>query len=96
MDEQKEQITLEEGQILIHWQKILFAILSILVSISLGLSGYIFATIEKRLFVVEQIVTIRGERIAVLEQQAKENTSAHSRIEAKVDTLLSIAVNGKK
>jgi hypothetical protein len=95
MDEEKEQVMIGEGQIIIHWQKFLLSILSVLVSISIVLSGYIFTTMERRLTIVEQIVTDRGERIAVLEQQARENNAAHARIEAKVDALLSIAMNGK-
>lgn len=91
-----KEVVIKEGEIIVHWQKLLFSILSILVSISLVLSGFIFTTMEKRLTAVEQIVNIRGERIAILEQQAKDNSAAHGRIEAKVDSLLSIAMSNKK
>jgi hypothetical protein len=72
-------------------EKIILSILSVLITISLALSAYAFNSIEKRVTIVEVKVDDRIERIAILEQQAKENNSAHSRIEAKVDTLLSIA-----
>jgi hypothetical protein len=71
-------------------QKIILSILSILISISLALSAYTFNAMEKRIAIVETKIDNRIERIAILEQQSKENSSAHFRIETKVDTLLEI------
>ena len=71
-------------------QKLILSILSVLISISLALSAYAFNSMEKRITIVETKVDDRIERIAVLEQQARENTTAHARIEAKVDMLLSV------
>jgi prefoldin subunit 5 len=63
-------------------------ILGSLLTISIGLSAYVFKSIDTRLAVLETVVDMRGERIAVLEQQAKENTDAHRRIEAKLDIMI--------
>lgn len=73
-------------------EKVILSILSILVSISLFLSAYVFNSMEKRLSTVEIKIDERVERIAILEQQARENSQAHSRIEAKVDTLLTAVI----
>lgn len=69
-------------------QKALLALLSILVTISLALSAHTFKSIEGRVQSVESKVDNRIERIAILEQQAKENSDAHARIESKVDRLI--------
>jgi uncharacterized coiled-coil protein SlyX len=73
-------------------QKLVLTILSVLISISLAMSGYIFTSMEKRLITLEVKVYDRGERIAILEQQAKENSSAHARLESKLDAILSVIV----
>ena len=73
-------------------EKIILSILSVLISISLFLSTYVFNSMEKRLSNVEIKADERIERIAILEQQARENSQAHSRIEAKVDTLLTVVI----
>ena len=73
------------------WNKILLSILSVLITISLGLSTYIFSSMEKRLTLVEITLDNRIERIAILEQQARENNTAHARLETKLDILISVA-----
>lgn len=75
--------------------KILLAVLSVLVTISLGLSTYIFSSMERRITVVEIKIDDRIERIAILEQQARENIAAHTRLETKLDTLIAIATSRK-
>lgn len=72
-------------------EKVILSILSVLVSISLFLSAYVFNSMEKRLSTAETQIDDRIERIAILEQQARENTAAHNRIEAKVDLLVTVA-----
>ena len=78
------------------WNKILLSILSVLITISLGLSTYIFSSMEKRLTLVEITLDNRIERIAILEQQARENNTAHARLETKLDILISVATTARK
>jgi len=78
------------------WNKILLSILSVLITISLGLSTYIFSSMEKRLTLVEITLDNRIERIAILEQQARENNTAHARLETKLDILISVATTVRK
>jgi len=73
-------------------ETLVLSILSFLVSLSLGLSIYIFNAVEKRLGILEAKVDDRIERLAILEQQSKENVLAHARLEVKLDTLLGYAI----
>jgi len=76
--------------------KVLLSVLSFLITLSLGMSGYIFSSMEKRLTLVEVKLTDRIERIAILEQQARENTTAHARLETKLDILIAVATTMRK
>lgn len=86
----------EDFEKTINMEKIVLSILSVLVTISLTLSAYVFSTMERRIEVLEVKINDRIERIAILEQQSKENTAAHMRIETKVDTLISLSTNSDR
>ena len=75
---------------------IVLLILSALLTISLGLSAYVFNNLDGRLSTVELAVASRTERIAILEQQLRDNAEAHRRIETKLDTLHDIILRKMK
>lgn len=71
---------------------VVMVVIGTLLTISIGLSAYIFKNLDGRLTVIEQSLPARGERIAILEQQARENADAHKRIESKLDELHGIVL----
>ena len=58
-----------------------------LLTVSIGLSAYIFKNLDTRIALVEAAINIRSERIAVMEQKSLEDTAQDTRIESKLDEL---------
>jgi hypothetical protein len=91
VDEEKEM----SADMSATFERIQSVVLAALFTISIGLSAYVFKTIETRIAVqeiriiaVEQVIAARGERVAVLEQQARDNIADHAEIKLMLSEIL--------
>jgi hypothetical protein len=91
VDEEKEM----SADMSATFERIQSVVLAALFTISIGLSAYVFKTIETRIAVqeiriiaVEQVIAARGERVAVLEQQARDKIADHAEIKLMLSEIL--------
>ena len=72
------------------YDDVVMIIIGTLLTVSIGLSAYIFKNLDTRIAAVEAAINIRAERIAVMEQKSLEDKAQDTRIEFKLDELYNL------